>query len=236
MRNLSIGVLPHIVNALLITSIFSAGNALFYNATRTLYGLALQSRAPKIFMKTTKNGVPLPAIIATIVFPLLSLMSLSKGSSKVLGWLVNLVTAGGIINFIVIGVTYISFYRACKAQGIDRTTLPYTGWGQPYCGYIATVLQTLIVIFYGYTSWLKWTPDSFFTYYTMLLVAPLTFGFWKIFKKTRWLRPEEVDLVWEAPIIDAYEALSEEHKKTFWREIADLFLFWRKDKKESGQA
>merc|ERR1712000_599075 len=47
MRNLNVQVFPHIVNALLVTSIFSAGNTYTYCATRTLYGLALEGRAPK---------------------------------------------------------------------------------------------------------------------------------------------------------------------------------------------
>jgi amino acid permease len=30
-------------------------------------------------------------------------------------------------------IIYLFFYRALKAQGIDRSTLPYIGWFQPYC-------------------------------------------------------------------------------------------------------
>lgn len=30
-------------------------------------------------------------------------------------------------------VTYVYFYRALKAQGVDRKTLPYYGRFQPYC-------------------------------------------------------------------------------------------------------
>lgn len=41
MQNLGVTGLPHFVNALLVTSIFSAGNTYTYCATRNLYGLAL---------------------------------------------------------------------------------------------------------------------------------------------------------------------------------------------------
>src|SRR4051794_1138437 len=57
MRHLGINGLPHLVNALLCTSIFSAGNTYTYCATRTLYGLALEGRAPKVLQKCTKSGV-----------------------------------------------------------------------------------------------------------------------------------------------------------------------------------
>merc|ERR1711977_731112 len=56
MRNLNVQVFPHIVNALLVTSIFSAGNTYTYCATRTLYGLALEGRAPKPLRFCTRNG------------------------------------------------------------------------------------------------------------------------------------------------------------------------------------
>nr|POE94530.1 general amino acid permease agp2 [Quercus suber] len=59
MKNLGISVLPDIVNALLVTSIFSAGNTYTYCATRTLYGLALEGRAPKVLTKCLKNGIPI---------------------------------------------------------------------------------------------------------------------------------------------------------------------------------
>jgi len=57
MQNLGIDVLPHITNALLVTSIFSAGNTYVYASTRTLYGLALEGQAPKFLRKTTKKGM-----------------------------------------------------------------------------------------------------------------------------------------------------------------------------------
>ena len=51
MKNLGINGLPHFVNALLVTSIFSAGNTYTYCATRSLYGLALEGRAPRFLRR-----------------------------------------------------------------------------------------------------------------------------------------------------------------------------------------
>jgi len=132
MVNMGIEGLPSLVNALLVTSIFSAGNTYTYCATRSLYGLALEGRAPKALKYCTKSGVPLFCYAIVMIFPCLSFLQVSSGSNVVLGWLINLITAGGVINYIVMTVTYIFFYRAMKAQGIDRNTLPYKGWFQPY--------------------------------------------------------------------------------------------------------
>ena len=230
MRNLGVSVFPHIVNALLVTSIFSAGNTYTYCATRTLYGLAIEGRAPQFLRKCTKNGVPIFCFAVVILFPFLSFLQVSNDSSIVLTWLVNLVTAGGIIDYIVMGITYICFYRACKAQSIDRKSFPYYGWFQPWCGYLGTGWMIVIVFTYGYSSFKPWSADLFFSSYTMLLIAPITFTFWKVLKGTKFIKPHEADLVWERPIVDAYEASFLSPPVGFWTEMLQLVGIGRKFK------
>lgn len=86
MNNMGVTVLPHIVNALLFTSILSAGNAYFFCATRTLHSLALDGHAPKIFRKCTKSGVPIYCFGVTLIWPLISLLQLSNSSAQVITW------------------------------------------------------------------------------------------------------------------------------------------------------
>jgi amino acid transporter len=222
MQNLGVHGLPNLVNALLVTSIFSAGNTYTYCATRSLYGLALEGRAPKFLRYCTKRGVPVWCFCVVMIFPMLSFLQLGNGSAQVLKWLINLVTAGGIINYIVICVTYLCFYNACKAQGLDRKTLPYYGRFQPYCGYIGLVWMVVIVLTYGYTSFYPWNVQNFFIYYAMLIVAPCTFLGWKLLKRTRFIGPLQADLVWERPIIDAYEATFIDKPVGFWVEMLQL--------------
>lgn len=222
MTNLGVKVLPHVVNALLFTSIFSAGNTYCYCASRSLYGLALEGRAPR-FLTKCWNGNPIFCFAIVVCFSLLSFLSVSSGSNVVLTWLVNLITAGGIINYIVITTTYICFYRATKAQGFDRSRLPYFGWFQPYGAYIGLVWMSFVVIFYGYSSFRPWSVDNFFTYYTLVILAPILFVGWKVIKRTHWRRPHEVDLVWEVETINAYEAQETEPIVGLWQEILEMF-------------
>lgn len=227
MENLGVSVMPHITNALMMTSIFSAGNTYTYCATRNLYGLALEGRAPKFLTTCTRKGVPIYSFCVVMCFPLLSFLQVSSGSSTVLTWLVNLITAGGIIDFIVMCVTYLFFYRACKVQGVDRRTFPYTGWFQPYCGWIGLTGLTLVVIFYGYSSFTPWDVGTFFSFYTMVIVSPVLFVAWKLLKKTRFVGAREADLVWERPIVDAYEATFISPPIGFWTEMLQLVGFHR---------
>jgi hypothetical protein len=45
MKRLGIPILPHIINAMVLLSAFSAGNSFLYSASRSLYGLALDGKA-----------------------------------------------------------------------------------------------------------------------------------------------------------------------------------------------
>ncbi|KAI5925561.1 histidine permease [Camillea tinctor] len=230
MQNLGIEVLPHIVNALLLTSIFSAGNAYTYCAMRSLYGLACDGQAPRIFKKTMKNGIPIYAFAFTMVFPFLSFLQTSNNTAQVVTWLATLTQGAGLINYIVISITYVFFYRALKAQGIDRSTLPYRGWFQPYCGYIGAVWMIIMEAIFGYTVFVPgyWNVGDFFAFYTMALIAACTYTGFKIVKRTRFVSPTEADLVWEKPLIDAYENSLTEPPSRFRDEMSAMFLGKRK--------
>ena len=225
MVNLGVKVLPDLINALLVTSIFSAGNTYCYCATRTLYGLALEGRAPAALLHCTNNGVPIYCVGVVMLFPLLSFLQASESSNKVLTWLVNLITAGGLIDYIVMSVTYIYFYRACKAQGLDRRTLPYVGRFQPYCAYVSLGLLSLILTFYGCSSFTPWNNKEFWTHYTTVFLALVLSAGWKLFKKSKVRKAETADLVWEKPRIDRYEESFTTPPMGFWREMIEHIRF-----------
>ncbi|KAK2592768.1 hypothetical protein QQS21_009540 [Conoideocrella luteorostrata] len=227
MRNMGIGVMPHIANALIFTSIFSAGNTYTYCAIQSLHGMALEGRAPKILARTTKSGIPIYCFGITMLFPFLSYLQLSNGSMQVLQWFINLVTAGCVINFIVICITYIFFCRACQAQDVDRRTFPYCGYFQPYSTWLGLFWVSFVLIFYGYASFTPWAVGTFFLYYAMAFAAIIAFAGWKIVKGTKIVPAAEADLIWERPAIDAYEEACEEFPSGFWSEVLGL-LGWKK--------
>jgi yeast amino acid transporter len=78
-----IKVLPHIINACVFTSAFSAGNSFLFCGSRILYGLALRGQAPRYLTRCTKNGLPLAAVLTTALFSLLSFMNVKSGSETV---------------------------------------------------------------------------------------------------------------------------------------------------------
>ncbi|GAB1518458.1 hypothetical protein RhiTH_001517 [Rhizoctonia solani] len=114
-----IKALPHIINACVFTSAFSAGNSFLYTASRILYGLAVRGQAPRIFTRCTKGGLPIVSVGFCSLFSLLAFMNVSNDGSTVFNWLVNLTTIGGFFTWWAINITYVRFYQGLKLQDIN---------------------------------------------------------------------------------------------------------------------
>ncbi|KAF2157319.1 amino acid transporter [Myriangium duriaei CBS 260.36] len=208
MVRLHIPVLPHIVNALVLTSALSAGNSYVYCASRSLYGLALEGKAPKIFRRCTRTGVPIYCVAVVLLIALLAFLQVSSEASVVLNWFVSLVTASQLINFSVMCLTYIMFHRALKVQGIDRATLPYRAWCQPCLAYVAGILTIVMAFVGGYAVFLPgaWDVPTFLFSYTMIFVFPLIYFGWKLLKRTKRVKSNEANLHENLTEITEYEA------------------------------
>lgn len=105
MKRLKTPILPHVVNALLLTTILSAGKAYTFSASRALHGLALTGKAPKIFRRVKRHGVPYLAVIMTVAIGAISYLSLSNGTAKVLSWILNLSTSSQCLNWVIMSAT-----------------------------------------------------------------------------------------------------------------------------------
>lgn len=218
MRNMGITVLPDIVNVLCITASFSAGNSYIYCSSRALYALSKRGFVPKVFSVCLKNGVPIFGILMAVGWSCLSLLQLGKTASVALDWMVNLCTGGQILNYFLMMITYLCFYRACKAQGVDRMTMPLQTWAtklQPYPAIFALICCWLIVMFLGCQAFIPtFSIDSFLYYYLMFFIACGSFLFWKLAFRTSFVQPEQADLYTGLAEIDEHERmLSELHRR-----------------------
>ncbi|KAK0430676.1 amino acid permease/ SLC12A domain-containing protein [Armillaria borealis] len=187
MQNMNIPVLPHIVNALIMLSIFSAGNSYVFCASRTLYGMALQRRLPRFLTRCTRNGVPIYCVGIAILVALLAFLQVSNDTAKVLEWFVSLTAATQVINYAIVTFMYLRFYYALKAQGIPRSSLPFRGPLQPFCGYYAFAFTLIMPFILGYSVFMpgNWDTTTFFFSYTIVGVLPILFIVWKVLHRTR---------------------------------------------------
>ena len=106
-QNAGIGGLNHVINAAILISAWSAGNSWVYAGSRTLYSLARDGQAPKVFARCNKHGVPYAAVLVTWAIGLLSYLNLSSSGSTVFYWFTNISTVGGFISWILVLITYL---------------------------------------------------------------------------------------------------------------------------------
>ncbi|KAG2368480.1 amino acid permease/ SLC12A domain-containing protein [Suillus spraguei] len=141
--------LNHVINAMILLFTISAANSDLYIASRTLYGLAIERKAPKIFTKVNKRGVPWVSLLVVSLFTCLTFLNASTSSSTVFAYGVNLLSAFGAITWMTIAYSHICFMQALKAQGISRDDLPYKGPGQPLGSWFVLVSTGIILLFKG---------------------------------------------------------------------------------------
>jgi amino acid transporter len=190
-----IKVLPSIINAVILTSASSSANAFLYTGSRYMYASAQNRQAPRFLLKCSKAGVPIYCVLITCAMSLLTYMAASSGSADAFGVFQNLTTISTLFTWVSILVAYIRFHAALKAQGIDRNTLPFKTYFQPYLAYIGLVFFTLVIIFSGFDSIAgAWSTEGFITNYINIPIYFGLFIIWKVFKRTKFRKAAEADL------------------------------------------
>lgn len=202
-QNLGIEGLPSFINVVVLFSAWSCGNAYLYGASRTLYSLALDEQAPKIFKTCTKSGVPMYCVAVPSLLGCLSFMVSSSSSVVVFGWFVNLATIGFVISYTAFLVTFIGWYKALEAQGISRDSLHWHAPFMPYAAYFAIGTGCAVTFFSGFNVFKPFDVQGFITCYFGVVFAGVMFLFWKLFKKTKFVTPSEVDLITGKAEVDA---------------------------------
>ncbi|BAP72815.1 dicarboxylic amino acid permease [Kluyveromyces marxianus] len=224
-----IPVLPSFMNACVLIFVFSAANSDLYVASRSLYGLAIDNKAPKIFAKTNKNGVPYWSMLMGILFALLAYMNVSSGSAQVFNYFVNCVSIFGLMSWISILIIYIRFDRAFRVQGVSKDALTYKSPFQPYSAWFALFFCCLIGLIKNFTAFLgdKFDYKSFITGYIGIPVYIISYVGYKLWNKTKLIPSEEVDLVSFKEPVD----LEEEEGKLLDEERAAYIKAHGKDMK-----
>ncbi|KXX78184.1 Dicarboxylic amino acid permease [Madurella mycetomatis] len=184
------------VNGLLLVFTISAANSDIYLASRTVWALAKDGQAPYIMRRTNKRGVPIPAVALSSIFIALGFMNASKDSATVFGYFVSLVTVFGALNWVAVLVSYISMIRAMKVQNIPRNAMPYRNPLLPWASYLALFITILVIMFSGYSAFIpRFQIDKFMTAYIGIPVYVGNILWWKFVKKTKRVKPEEMDLI-----------------------------------------
>jgi amino acid transporter len=189
--------LEHVINAAILTSAWSAGNAFLFSGSRVLYGMALNGEAPKFFGKTTKKGVPWAAVMATWIVGLLAYLNVSSTGAQVFTWFSNISTISGFIAWIVVMITYIRFRKAMVFNNM-LSELPYRTPLQPYSTYFVLFIVSLLTLTNGFQVFTKgrWSVSDFLAaYITIPIFLVLYFGHKAYFRTPFFIPVQHIDVM-----------------------------------------
>ncbi|WP_046226070.1 amino acid permease [Paenibacillus dauci] len=135
-----------VMNAVILSSVLSAGNSGMYASTRVLYALARSGKAPKMFGRLNSRGIPQNALIVTAAFGMLAFLASLFGDGVVYSWLLNASGMCGFITWLGIAISHYRFRRAFQAQGRDMNDLPFKAKWFPFGPLFAFVLCAIVIV------------------------------------------------------------------------------------------
>ncbi|KAH3673662.1 hypothetical protein WICMUC_003565 [Wickerhamomyces mucosus] len=190
-KNGGIKGLPSVMNAVILMSVISVGNASVFGCSRTLASLSTQGLAPSCFSYVDRMGRPIFGIAAVACTGLLAFTVASDKESTIFSWLMALCGLSIIFTWCSINISHIRFRLAMKAQGRSLDELTFTS----HAGIWGSVLSLVIlVIFLFLQFWVALWPVShkgvdvtnFFQNYLGAIIVLVSYIGRKIYKRKFW--------------------------------------------------
>ena len=194
-KNAGFAFAASFMNAVILTSVLSAGNSGMYASTRMLYSMSKDKLAFETFGKTNKNGVPYMSLLVTaiIVVIIFVVQSVTEGAYQ------YIVAASGLTGFIAwvgIAVSHYRFRRAFDKQNYDKSKLKYTAKWFPF-GPIFAAILCIVVIIGQDVDFIKTGDFNFSRFLITYMGIPVFLAFFiyhKLRYKTKKIPLEQVDL------------------------------------------
>ena len=171
----------------ILLAILSAANASMYTATRTLWHIAQEKNAPKIFARTTRHGIPVAALLFSSLISGAVFLSSVVGEGQLFVWLLNISSLTGFIAWFGIALCHYRFRRAYLAQGHKLTDLPYYAKGFPFGPIFALCLCIIVVVGQQFDAWVshKVNIDNLIGAYIGLPIFLVFYFGYKFIRKTK---------------------------------------------------
>ncbi|EBF5104126.1 amino acid permease [Listeria monocytogenes] len=177
-----------VMNAVILTSVLSAGNSGLYASTRMLWAMARDKKAPKFLGKVNRRGIPMAAlIVTTIVGAMTFITTLTENGTVIYTWLLSASGLTGFIAWVGIAISHYRFRKAFIKQGHDLSELKYKAKFFPFGPILALILCILVIVGQDYAAFLKpeFTNPAWWQKIGISYIGlPIFLIFWLSFKFT----------------------------------------------------
>lgn len=130
----------HVMNFVLLTAVLSAANSGIYATSRTLFTMSQTGEAPKAFLKTSKQGVPLNGILLTTICILVGVFLAYMTPDQVISYLMTI--PGFTVLLIWIGICLAQL--KIRPQYSEKPVFQVKGF--PYTTIIAAICLSFIFL------------------------------------------------------------------------------------------
>ena len=133
-----------IMNFIIIIAIFSVSNSALYASSRMLWSLGNQKKIPAFFGKINSRGIPINAVVFSMLGGLSALGSLIFSPELVFATLIGMSGFTSLLTWMSVSLAQYNFRKKINKQ--EEVKLPYKTPFMPYTPIIALVLMTLSII------------------------------------------------------------------------------------------
>ncbi|WP_282172322.1 amino acid permease [Cytobacillus firmus] len=141
---------PDIMNFVILTAILSVGNSCIYASTRLLWAMAHDGMAPRVFGKLSKRKVPFTALVFTMIFSLLSLLTSVFAAETVFVLLMSIAGISVTISWMGIALSQFMFRRKYIQAGGKVDDLKYKVPFYPIIPLICIIFCVSILVFLAF--------------------------------------------------------------------------------------
>ncbi|MBC1682372.1 amino acid permease [Listeria welshimeri] len=177
-----------VMNAIILTSVLSAGNSGLYASTRMLWAMARDKKAPRFLGKVNRRGIPMAAlIVTTIVGAMTFITTLTENGTVIYTWLLSASGLTGFIAWVGIAISHYRFRKAFIKQGHNLNELKYKAKFFPFGPILALILCILVIVGQDYAAFLKpeFTNPAWWQKIGISYIGlPIFLIFWLTFKFT----------------------------------------------------
>lgn len=169
-----------------------------------------------------KRGVPIYSLICTSAVSLVCFFTSWIPGNALFMVLASLAGIAGLITWFAIAFSHYRFRKAMIVQGKDLNQLPYIAPGHPYMNLISIGACAVIILISGWSYFVPADPIGLVGSYGGLVIALGGYIILRIWKKTKLIPLEEIDLDTGVRYfsIEELDAEKEELKnETFWQKL-----------------
>jgi len=178
----------NVMNFVILSSVLSCGNSSLYVASRMLYAMAHGGRAPALFGRVNRRGVPVAAVWATGLVGATAFLANSIGGQKIYQLLYNCSGLTGFVIWLGIAIGHLRFRKAWVAQGRRLEDLKFRARLFPYGPWISLVL--FVAVIFGANIGVFQAPVfSWFDFLTSYAIVPV---FLLLYLGHKWLKGTRV--------------------------------------------